>query len=113
MHIKTYKDFHTLTCISVIKTCVTALVLKDKKTISHSCLQKVLSYFHKCVFSVKSRLIFNVSYYRHTTEKLVHTRINTYSNENEWIKRLSYFCLYVCNKDLRTDLVLKDKNAQI
>ena len=31
-----YKDFHTLTCISVIKTCVTDLVLKNKNAISHS-----------------------------------------------------------------------------
>ena len=80
-----YKDFHTLTCISVIKTCVTGLVLKDKNTISHSCSEKLSSYFHKSVFSVKSRLIFNAFYYRHATQKFVHTKINTYSNENECI----------------------------
>ena len=102
-----YKDFHTLTCMSVIKTCVTALVLKDQYTISHSCLQKLASYFHKCVFSIKSSLIFNVSYYRHTTQKFVHTKINTNSNENECIKRLSYFCLSVCNKGLRHRLSFK------
>ena len=34
-----YKDFHTLTCISVIKTCVTGLVLKDKNA------QKLLKVF--------------------------------------------------------------------
>ena len=43
------------------------------------------SYFHKSVFSVKSRLIFNAFFYRRTTQKFVHTKINTYSNENECI----------------------------
>ena len=32
-----YKDFHIFACISVIKTCVTDLVLKNKNEISHSC----------------------------------------------------------------------------
>ena len=32
-----YKDFHTLTCISVIKNCVTGLALKNKNAILHSC----------------------------------------------------------------------------
>ena len=31
MKINAYKDFHIFACISVIKTCVTNLVLKDKK----------------------------------------------------------------------------------
>ena len=30
MKINAYKDFHIFACISVIKTCVTDLVLKDK-----------------------------------------------------------------------------------
>ena len=32
------KDFHAFTCVSVTKTCVTDLVLKNKNAISHSCL---------------------------------------------------------------------------
>ena len=32
-----YKDFHTLTCISVIKNCVTDLIWKNKNAISHFC----------------------------------------------------------------------------
>ena len=68
-----YKDFHAFTCISVIKTCVTDLVLKNKNAILHSCLAKLSSYFHKCVFSIKMRLIFNAFYYRHTIQKFVHT----------------------------------------
>ena len=42
-----------------------------------------------------------------TTQKFVHTEINTYSNENECIERLSYFYLYICNKDLRHRLSFK------
>ena len=102
-----YKDFHAFAYISMIKTCVTGLVLKDKNAISHSCSEKLSSYFHKSVFSVKSRLIFNAFYYRHATQKFVHTKINTYSNENECIERLSYFYLYICNKDLRHRLSFK------
>ena len=30
MKMNAYKDFHIFACISVIKTCVTNLVLKDK-----------------------------------------------------------------------------------
>ena len=59
-----YEDFHVFACISVIKTCVTDLVLKNKNAISHYC-----------------GLLFNASYYRHTTQKLASTKINTYSNE--------------------------------
>ena len=44
--------------------------------------------FHKSVFSVKSRLIFNVLYYRYTTQKFVRTERNAYSNENECIEYL-------------------------
>ena len=76
-----YKDFHAFTCTSVIKTCVTDLVLKNKNAISDSCLKKLSSYFHKCEFSMKSKLIFNVSFYSNTTQKFVHAKINTYSNE--------------------------------
>ena len=36
-----YKDFHAFTYISMIKTCVTGLVLKDENAISDSCLQKL------------------------------------------------------------------------
>ena len=47
--------------------------------------------------------------------QFVHTKINTCSNENEYIERLSCFYLHVYDKDLRhtcvTDLVLKNKNA--
>ena len=32
MKIDAYKDFHIFVCISVMKTCVTDLVLKDKNT---------------------------------------------------------------------------------
>ena len=32
-----YKDFHAFNCISVMKTYVTNLVLKNKNAISHSC----------------------------------------------------------------------------
>ena len=81
MHIQTkmnaYKDFHSFTCISMIKSCVTDLVLKNKTANSQ-------------VIFLKSRVIFNVSYYRHTTQKFVHTKINVYSNENEGIYRISY-----------------------
>ena len=42
-----------------------------------------------------------------TTQKFVHTEINTYSNENECIERLSYFYLYICDKDLRHRLSFK------
>ena len=79
IHIQTkinaYKDFRAFTCISMIKTCV---FKKWKRKLS-SC------YFHK------SRLIFNVTCYRHTTQKSIHTKINAYSNENEFI-----CCLYAC-----------------
>ena len=75
------KDFHAFTCISVRKTCVTDLVLKTKNAILHSCSEKLSGYFHTCVFSIKYGLIFNVSYYRHTTQKFVRTKINTYSNK--------------------------------
>ena len=41
IHIQTkinaYKDFHAFTCISVINTCITDLVLKNKNAILHSC----------------------------------------------------------------------------
>ena len=67
-----YKEFHSFTCASMIKTCITGLVLKNKSTNSQ-------------VISIKSRIIFNVSYYRRTTQKFVHTKINAYSNENECI----------------------------
>ena len=30
MKMNAYKDFHIFACMSVIKTCVTGLVLKDK-----------------------------------------------------------------------------------
>ena len=43
----------------------------------------------------------------YTTQKCVHTKINTYSNENEYIERLSYFYLYICDKDLRHRLRFK------
>ena len=33
MKINAYKDFHIFACISVIKTCTTNLVLKDKNTL--------------------------------------------------------------------------------
>ena len=33
MKINAYKNFHIFACISVIKTCVTNLVLKDKNTL--------------------------------------------------------------------------------
>ena len=33
MKINGYKDFHIFACISVIKTCATNLVLKDKNTL--------------------------------------------------------------------------------
>ena len=89
MKMDAYKDFHTLTCISVIKTCVTGLVLKNKNTILHSSLQKFSSYFHRSVFFVKSGLISNAFYYKHRTQKFVHT-IKT--------------CVI--------GLVLKDKNTQ-
>ena len=42
-----YKDFHAFTYISLIKTCVTHLVFKNKNEISHSCLEKLSGYFHK------------------------------------------------------------------
>ena len=51
-----------------LKSCVTGVVLKNKNV-------------NFQVISIKSRLIFNVSYYGHTTQKFVHTKINAYSNE--------------------------------
>ena len=53
-----YKDFHAFTCISMIKTCVKDLVLINKNANSQ-------------VISTKSKPIFNVSYYKHTTQKFV------------------------------------------
>ena len=106
------KDIHNFACISVIKTCVTGLVLKDKNAISHSCSEKLSSYFHKSVFSVKSRLIFNAFYYRHATQKFVHTKINTYSNEMNAQKDFHIFTCISVIKTCVTGLVLKDKNAQ-
>ena len=44
-----YKDFHAFTCISMIKTCIEDLVLENKNAKSQ-------------VISIKSKLIFNVSY---------------------------------------------------
>ena len=32
MEMNAYKDFHIFACMSVMKTCVTGLVLKDKNT---------------------------------------------------------------------------------
>ena len=46
-------------------------------------------------------------------KNFVHTKINTYSNENECIERLSYFTCISVIKTCVTRLVLKDKNAQI
>ena len=71
--INAYKDFHTLAYISVINIFVTDLVLKNKSAISHSCKNYQVT-------SIKSRLIFNVSYDRHTIQKFVHTKINAYKD---------------------------------
>ena len=64
------------------------------------------------MFSIKSKLIFNVSYYRHTTQKFVHAKINTYLNEmNAWKDFHTFACMSVM-KTCVTGLVLKDKSAQ-
>ena len=80
--------------------------------ISHSCSSKISSYFYKSVFSVKSRLIFNAFYYRHATQKFVHIKINTYSNEMNAQKDFHIFTCISVIKTCVTGLVLKDKNAQ-
>ena len=57
-------------------------------------------------------MIFNAFYYRHTTQKFLHTKINTYSNENECMERLAYFTCISEIKTCVTGLISKDKNAQ-
>ena len=59
------------------------------KTVSYRFKSRILvRNFHKSLFSIKSRLIFIAFYYRHTTQKFVRTKTNTYSNENECIEYL-------------------------
>ena len=94
------------------KICISILLRKFISKFRITVHKNSSSYFHNSVFFVKSRLIFNVPYYRHTTQKFVHTKINTYSNESECIERLSYFTSMSVIKTCVTGLVLKDKNAQ-
>ena len=94
------KDFQI--CISILLSkCISKFRILVHKNSS--------SYFHKSAFSVKSRLIFNASYYRHTTQKFVHTKINTHSNEIECIEKLSYFTCISAIKTCVTGLALKIK----
>ena len=64
------------------------------------------------VIFIRGRLIFTVSYYRHTTQKFVHTKINTYSNEMNAYKDFHIFACMSVIKTCVTGLVLKDKDAQ-
>ena len=92
------KDFQI--CISVLLSKFISkfriLVYKNSQTI-----------FISLYFFAKSWLVFNLFYYRYVTQKYIHTEINTYSNENECIERLSYFYLYICDKDLHHRLSFK------
>ena len=97
-----YKDFHAFTCVSVTKTCVADLVLKNKNVISHSCLKKLLGYFHKCVFSIKSRLSL-LKHQRWANEKLnisLYVRVHAKT-------MLKKFCVL----NLRTFSKIKSKNS--
>ena len=49
---------------------------------------------------------------RHTTQKFVHTEINTYSNEMNTYKDFYIFACMSVIKTCVTGLFLKDKNAQ-
>ena len=49
---KAWKEFHIFTCISVIKTCVTGLVLKDKNTQNSKKLWKIFFIFSANCFNV-------------------------------------------------------------
>ena len=49
---------------------------------------------------------------RHTTQKFVHTEINTYSNEMNAYKDFHIFACMSVIKASVTGLVLKDKNTQ-
>ena len=111
------KDFQI--CISILIYLLTYLVVLllinlltylvyFSKFISKFCIlvRKILSgYFHKSVFLVKSRLIFNAFYYRHATQKCAHTKINTYSNEMNAYKDFHIFACISVIKTCITGLV--------
>ena len=90
----------------MIKTYITDLDLKNKNAISHPCSQKLSGYLQK------SRLIFNVSYYRHTTQKFVHSKMNTCSNKMNAYKDFHAFACMSIIMTCLIGLVLKYKNAQ-
>ena len=67
----------------MIKTCVIALVLKDKNTIS------ILVYKKFQVILIKSKLIVDISYYRHTAQ-------NKCIFKWKWMHIKNFIFLLVC-----------------
>ena len=74
MKMNAYKDFHIFACMSVIKTCVTDLVLKDKN--AQKLLKVFFIFFANC-FNVLMILFFslmilsNLGYFLHNLKILI------------------------------------------